>query len=71
VHLDIPTVLVIEMLASAMSALVLGASLLGTPGPGAREATAAMAGLVPAFLLYALRGRIPEGVSILGGNFLF
>ena len=61
-HLDIPTILVLQVLASLMSALVLGASLLGTPGPGGREATAAMAGLVPAFLLYMLRGRIPESI---------
>jgi diguanylate cyclase (GGDEF)-like protein len=71
VHLDIPTILVLQVLASLMSALVLGASLLGTPGPGGREATAAMAGLVPAFLLYMLRGRIPESFSIIAGNLLF
>jgi diguanylate cyclase (GGDEF)-like protein len=70
-QLDIPTVIVVEILASAMSALVLAASLRGTPGPGAREATAAMACLVPGFLLYLLRARMPEAASILGANLLF
>jgi hypothetical protein len=70
-QLDIPTVIVVEILASAMSALVLAASLRGTPGPGAREATAAMACLEPGFLLYLLRARMPEAASILGANLLF
>ena len=70
-QLDIPTVIVVEILASGMSALVLATSLRGTPGPGAREATAAMACLVPGFLLYLLRARMPEAASILGANLLF
>lgn len=70
-HLDIPTVIVLETLASLMSALVLGVSLRGTPGPGAREATAAMACHVPGLILYLLRESIPEEVSILGANLLF
>ena len=70
-QLDIPTVIVLETLASVMSALVLAASLRGNPGPGAREATAAMTCLVPGFLLYLLRAHIPEAASILGANLLF
>jgi len=68
---DIPTLIVLETLASLMSALVLGASLRGAPSPGGREATAAMACLVPAFLVYLLRAQIPEAVAILGANLLF
>jgi diguanylate cyclase (GGDEF)-like protein len=70
-QLDIPTVIVLETLASVMSALVLAASLRGTPGPGTREATVAMTCLVPGFVLYLLRAHIPEAASILGANLLF
>jgi diguanylate cyclase (GGDEF)-like protein len=68
---DIATTLILETLAAFMSALVLGGSLLGTPGPGALEATASMACLVPGFLLYLLRGRIPEPLAIVGSSVLF
>ena len=70
-QLDIPTVIVLEVLASTMSTLVLGASLRGSPSPGGREATAATACLIPAFLLYLLRARVPETAAILGANLLF
>jgi hypothetical protein len=70
-QIDIPTVIVIETIASAMSALVLAASLRGAPSPGGREATAAMACLVPAFLVYLLRDRLPGATSIVVANLLF
>jgi diguanylate cyclase (GGDEF)-like protein len=70
-RLDLPTLLVLETLASLVSAIVLGVSLLGTAGPGAREATLSMLCLAPAFALYLLRERIPGAVSVLGSNLLF
>ncbi len=70
-RIDLPTVIFVEASASAISALVLAASLRGAPSPGGREATAAMACLVPAFLVYLVRDRLPGETGIVLGNLLF
>ena len=65
---DVPTVLALQVVASLVAGLMLGASRRSNEGPGLQEAYRASYFLAAGWLLQLLRGVAPDVLSIVAGN---
>lgn len=69
--IDIPTILLLEVMTSLMAAVVLATARPDDESAGLTEARAAIYALVPAFGLQLARDHAPRAIAIVGSNILF